>query len=129
MNASYCTVKFVGGPSDGLVLRVPHFDGRDKLQLPASPAFVQCGQTDCNELVGYWSTVYLLTSRQWITEEGQPTTCLRYDFLGYELSGAQAERESVRHRTPRRLIGPRNWFSQAARRFAKWLLEPIDYPL
>ena len=61
MNASLYTVKFVGGPSDGLVLSDPHFSVRDKLQMPARPAFVQHGNSRSNELVGYWSTAYLLT--------------------------------------------------------------------
>ena len=63
MNASLSTVRFVGGPSDGLVLSDPHFNIRDKLQMPASPAAVRCGQTSCYELVGYWSTAYRLTSQ------------------------------------------------------------------
>lgn len=129
MNASLFTVHFVGGPSDGLVLRDPRFNVRDKLQMPASAAIVRRGQSHCYELKGYWSTAYLLTSRHRTIEDGHPTTCFRYDFLGYELLETQAQRKSSRHRGPRWLIGLGNWFSQVPRRCAKWMLEPIDYPL
>jgi hypothetical protein len=129
MNASLYTVHFIGGPSDGLVLSDPHFNVRNKLQMPSSPAVVRCGRTHCYEFVGYWSSAYLLTSNHCTIEDGHPTTCLRYDFLGYELLPTQAERESPRQVAPRWLIGLGNWFSRVPGRFAKWMLEPIDHPL
>jgi hypothetical protein len=129
MNASYYTVKFVGGPSDGLVLRDPHFDVRDKLQMPVAPAYVRSDKTHCYELVGYWSTAYLLTSKHRTIEGGQMTTYLSYDFLGYELLRTRTEWESQRQCTPHWLIGMRDWFSQARGAFVKWMLEPIDHPL
>jgi hypothetical protein len=57
------------------------------------------------------------------------TTCLTYDFLGYELLKTRAEQESQRQCAPRWLIGVRGWLLQARRALAKWMLEPIDYPL
>ena len=110
-----------------MILSDPHFNARDKLQMPASPATVRSGQTHCYELVGYWSSAYLLTSRHHAIEDGHPTTCLRYDFLGYELLETHAEREPQRPFSPRWLIGLGNWFSQLPRRFVKWMAEPIDY--
>jgi hypothetical protein len=97
--------------------------------MPATPAFVRCGQHSCCELVGYWSTAYLLTSRERGMEDGQPTTWLRYDFLGYELLKTQAERASAQQDTPRRGAAVRTWVSSLRRKFVDWMLEPIDHPL
>ena len=124
-----CRVRFVGGPSDGLVLSDPDFKIRTKLQMPAAPAFVQCGQHSCRELVGYWFTTYQLRGRQRVIEAGRLTTCLRYDFVGYEPLENQVERDSSRRRAPERWVGLRNWFSQLRRKVANWMLEPIDHPL
>lgn len=129
MNSSLYTIQFVGGPSDGLVLSDPHFDVRDKVQMPARPAYVRAGHTRCHELVGYWSTAYLLTSQHHTIEDGQTTTCLTYGFLGYELLETKTERESLRQCAPHWLSGMRDCFSRARRAFAKWMLEPIDHPL
>jgi hypothetical protein len=129
MNTSLYTVQFIGGPSDGLLLREPHFNVQDKLQMPAGPAVVRCGQIHCYELVGYWSAAYLLTSNLRTIEDCHRTICLRYDFLGYELLPTESERESPRQCAPRWLIGLGNWFSQVPGRFARWMLEPIDHPL
>ena len=96
--------------------------------MPASPAAVRCGQTSCYELVGYWSTAYRLTSQRRTLEDGHSTTALRYEFLGYELLETRAEGESLRQNA-RWLVGLRNWFSMLPRRFAKWMVDPIDYPL
>jgi hypothetical protein len=112
-----------------LVLSEPHFEPQDKLRMPAGPAFVRRGQGRCNELVGYWSTAYLLRSRRRTMEAGRPTTCLRYHFLGYELLETQAERDSARRGSPVRLLNPRAWFSRLRRKFVDWMLEPIDHPL
>jgi hypothetical protein len=125
---SPCIVQFAGGPSDGLVLSEPHFETRDKLQMPAAPAFVRCGQQSCFELVGYWSTAYRLTGQHQAIEAGRPTTCLRYDFLGYELL-TRAEHESARRGSLPRPLGLRAWFSRLRRKFVDWMLEPIEYPL
>jgi hypothetical protein len=129
MNASLYTVRFVGGPSDGLVLSDPHFNVQDELQMPASPAVVRCGQTRCYELVGHWSTAYRLTSSHCTIEDCHPTTCLRYDFIGYELLKTQSARELSRYVAPGWLTNLGTWFSQVPGRFARWMVEPIDYPL
>jgi hypothetical protein len=129
MSASLYAIQFVGGPSDGLVLRDPHFNLRDKLQMRASPAVVRCGQTRCYELVGYWSAGYLLTSRHHTIEGGHATISLRYDFLGYELLKTKAEREPRRRLAPIWWTGLGNWFSRIPRGFARWMMEPIDGPL
>lgn len=129
MNASLCKVEFVGGPSDGLVMNDPYFNIRHKLQLPACPATVRLGHTRCHELVGHWFTVYLLASRHCTIEDGHPTTCLRYDFSGYELQKTRAESDLSRRHTSRWLSRLCHWFSQLPRRFARWMVEPIDQPL
>jgi hypothetical protein len=110
-----CVVRFVGGPSDGLVLSDPRFRPQDRLQMPTTPAFVRCGQHSCCELVGYWSMAYLLTSRERGVEHGRPTTCLRYDFLGYELMKAQPKRAPAQQDRPRRVAAVRTWFRAPAR--------------
>lgn len=127
MNTSLYTVEFVGGPSDGLVLSDPHFDVRDKLQMPAVPACLRSGNARGHELVGYWSTAYLLTSKHRTIVDGQLTTYLTYDFLGYELLETKTERES--QSAPHWLNRMRNCLSQARRAFAQWMLAPIDHPL
>jgi hypothetical protein len=127
MNTSLYTVEFVGGPSDGLVLSDPHFDVRDKLQMPAVPACFRSGQVRCHELAGHWSTAYLLTSKHRAMVDNQMTSYLTYDFLGYELLETKTERES--QSAPHWLIRVRNRLSQARRAFAKWMLAPVDHPL
>jgi hypothetical protein len=122
-------VQLVGGPSDGLVLSDPDFTAQGKLWMGGTPALVRRGGQSCRELVGYWSPVYRLTSRERGVAGDQPTTRLRYDFLGYELLDTKSAREPVRHRTPRPHAGLRIRLSQLGRRFASWLLEPIDHPL
>jgi hypothetical protein len=123
-----CIVRFIGGPSDGLVLSDSHFNAQDKVQMPATPAFVRSGQHSCCELAG-WSTAYRLTCRHRSIEAGRATTRLRYNFLGYELVKAQVEHEVGRQRERRRLVGLRNWFSRVSLRLARWMLEPLDHPL
>ncbi len=126
---SPCIVKFVGGPSDGLVLSDSHFEAQDKLRLPATPEFVRCGQHSCRERVGHWSATYSLTSRERTVEGGQPTACLRYDFVGYELLKTQAECASEQQDSPQRMVAVRSWFANLRRKFVDWMLEPTDYPL
>jgi hypothetical protein len=129
MNTSLCRIEFVGGPSDGLVLSDPHFTARHKLQMPAAPAFVPHGRRLCCRPSSYWSTAYRLTSRERAIESGRPTTCLRYDFTGYELFETQAKRERGHKRRPRRMAAVRTWFSNLRRKFVDFMLEPIDHPL
>ncbi|MGD9721390.1 MAG: hypothetical protein AB7O59_09285 [Pirellulales bacterium] len=62
-------------------------------------------------------------------DAGQPTTCLRYDFLGYGLLEGQVERKLARQRALHRWVRPRNWISNLNRKLTDWMLEPIDYPL
>jgi hypothetical protein len=128
MNASLYKVRLVGGPVDGLVLSDLPFNVRNKLQMPSSPAAVRCRQTDCYELAEYWST-YVLTSTHRTTQDGHLIAYLRYDFLGYELLETQAERDSPRQCALRWFIGLGTWLAQVPRGLAKWMLEPIDYPL
>jgi hypothetical protein len=129
IHAPQYTIHFVGGPSDGLVLSDPHFSAQDKLQMAAGPAFVQCGQGHCYELVGDWSTSYLLTSARHTLENGQRITCLRYEFSGYELLEMHAERAGSRHAGPCWFTNLGNWFTQIPGRLAKWMLAPIEHPL
>jgi hypothetical protein len=129
MNTSLCTVQFVGGPSDGLVLYDPDFKVRDKLELPARPAFEILGETRWCELVGHWSTAYMLTARQRTLEDGYPTTHLRYDFRGYELAEAQAARNPYHEGAALWTIALRSRVSEYGRRFVRWILEPVDFPL
>ncbi len=122
---SPCLVKFTGGPSDGLIVRDSHAVAHEKLRLPVTPVFVRWHS--CRELVGYWSAVYLLTSRERVIDAGQPKASLHYTFLGYELVESQAERDSARQSY--RFPSVRNWARNLRRKFVRWLLEPIDYPL
>lgn len=123
-----CIVRFVGGPSDGLVLSDSRFSPQDKVQMPAGPALVQCGHQLCRELVGHWSTAYSLTSRGRAVEHGQRTMYLRYDFVGYELLEMPTERASAQQDGPRR-VAVRTWFSKLGRKFVDWMLEPVNHPL
>ncbi len=129
MKTSFCTIQFFGGPSDGLILRGPGFTVRDKLDLPSCPAFKRHRQTSCYELVGQWSTAYGLTSKLRKLEAGHPTTYLRYDFLGYELTKTHADRSSAGPVASRWLACVRNALSRCVHSFASWMLEPVDYPL
>ena len=62
-------------------------------------------------------------------EDGHATTWLRYEFFGYELLETQVDRERLRHAVPSCLTSLGIWLAQVPRRIAKWMLEPVDYPL
>jgi hypothetical protein len=125
---SPCIVQFVGGPCDGLVLTDLHFEQRDTVRMPGRPANGECSQSDA-EFVGSGTTAYELTIEHRTIDAGQPTKCLRYDFRGYEGGARSIEGAACRRPGSQRLLGLRNRCSRLSRRFADWMLEPIDYPL
>jgi hypothetical protein len=129
MIATRFVTHFVGGPSDGLVLRDPHFIVRNKVEFPAGPAIVRRDPTRCYELIGNWSATYLLCSRRNGGERGCSTTELRYRFVGYEPIGTHATSAGERRAAPSRARALGHWFRNLPTRLAKWLLEPIDHPL
>jgi hypothetical protein len=126
---SPCIVQFVGGPCDGLVLTDLHFERRDTVRMPGRPANGECSRHSRPEFVGPGITEYKLTIEHRTIDAGQPTKCLRYDYLGYEGSARLIAGAAGGRPGPQRLLGLRKRCSRLSRRLADWMLEPIDYPL
>jgi hypothetical protein len=128
MNAFLYHVRFVGGPSDGLVIQATSssFKPKKKLSLSESPIFVRHNHSSCYEFLGHRSSAYQMTSKHYREDGGFPTMHLRYDFLAFEYLGHQvANGHSA--------ISRRRWLtvlSQSASRhwskLVKWMLTPVD---
>jgi hypothetical protein len=127
-SAPYYRVQFVGGPSDGLVLEAARssFQPKDRISLSVRPVFAQFGETNCYEVLGHCTSTYLMTSKLYCQEGGAATVHLRYEFSAFE----SPLRRAARRHLPR----PSRWLSALAgsrawRKFAKWMLAPVDHPL
>lgn len=105
-------VKFVGGPADGTVLT-----GTSDDQVPAGEHVVHRGLMPGEAPWGGWAAAYRLKCE---ISSGQAAHWLRYDFAGYE------HPQWSGNRSGRSLLG--RWWFCAARRIARWLREPIDFP-
>jgi hypothetical protein len=102
-------LQFVGGPSDGLLTQVdgPSSPVAEKLNLPPSPIVVRRPGTHCFELKGHYSSVYWLTRKRHIEEDGLPTVHVEYRFLGFEMLDHPASHSPAARRS--HAAGQRPW--------------------
>jgi hypothetical protein len=129
MNARTFKIRYVGGPLDGLVVTDSCLRVETTRRMPPNPAVVRCTGTRCFELVGFWCTVYRLTSQKATFENGHTPITLRYDFVGYELLKTSRQRDGRPVAGSRRLTAVREWLRSIPGKLAKWMLEPVDHPL
>lgn len=113
MNTRLFAVQFVGGPSDGAVLT----GTPGQALVPAGEEVVHRGLMPGEAPWGGWTAAYRLKCE---ISSGQAAHWLRYDFAGYERP--QWSSKGARWAQLGR------WRAMAARRIARWLREPIDFP-
>jgi hypothetical protein len=121
-------VTFVGGPSDGLVVRMMRssFRPRKMLSLSVSPILVRHENTSVYEYVGESRSIYKMTSRQYREVGGVPTFRLRYDFLNVEHILRPAVGPRTQGLCNNRFMRFRACSRRAWNRLVCWLLSPVD---
>ena len=96
MKAPIYHTRFVGGPSDGVVVVASSFQFGEKLWMPASPP---AHREDCNDAVQsadrHYRSVYRMAYKHHALEDSCPTVRCDYVFSGFECLETMLQRSRV----------------------------------
>jgi hypothetical protein len=104
-------VRFIGGPSDGVVVAVTSFPFGDRLRMPASPVTIESGTNRCYLPPGQCLANYNVRCKRHSVEDGCPIMCYEYEFAGFESLKTASPRMPEPHRRRRWLSAFLNFIS------------------
>jgi hypothetical protein len=128
MNTPVYHIRFVGGPSDGVVVVATSFPFGEKLWMPAGPVSVRAGCKNSYLLVVRpYRSVYRMNCRHHTVEDGCTTIWCDYDFSGFEFLDAPIPSKPVL-RSKRCWLGKLVGLASRRRGWKLWLPLPEGRP-
>lgn len=122
-------IRFIGGPSDGVVVVATSFPFGDKLWMPATPVAVAAETNCCYMPPTRCVAAYKVSCKRHTVENGYPAVLYEFEFVGFE-PRTRAIASNFRPHSMSRWLGR---FTIVISRWraglVKWLLAPITYPL
>jgi hypothetical protein len=122
-------IRFIGGPSDGVVVVATSFPFGDKLWMPASPIEIETGTNSCYLPTAHCSAAYNVSCKRHVLENGCPSVLYEFKFAGFEPYSKLATSKSRPHSMPRWVSRLAMLISHWRVGLAKWMVAPVDHPL
>jgi hypothetical protein len=122
-------IRFIGGPSDGVVVVATSFPFGDKLWMPASPVAIEPDTNCCYMPPGRCSAAYNVSCKRHTVENGCPSVLYEFKFAGFEPCKAPSAPKSRSNSMSRWLSPLATLISRWRVGLAKWMVAPVNHPL
>jgi hypothetical protein len=122
-------IRFVDGPSDGVVVVATSFPFGDKLWMPTSPVEVEPGTNCCYMPPTRCRAAYKVSCKRHTLENGCPSVLYEFKFAGFEPWITPIAPKSLPHSMSRWLSRFAILISRWRVGLARWLVAPVNHPL
>jgi hypothetical protein len=113
MNDHQFNIRFVGGPSDGVVVAATTFPFGESFWMPASAITIDPTGNRCYMSSGHLRALYCLSYTHHTVEDGNPTIHHEFRFAGFESLKTEVETKPI--------VGTeRHWLSRIVRHIVRW---------